>query len=151
VRLNEGSMADFRAPLEGLTDEQALLRLHRVFMDGHMFGQSGGMRDGLADNVVIVSRGEVHPLSGEETLQTLEDIIARVDYSAYDDLIHPVVRVSDDGTLGWVIVQVQAAGVRLDREGRPAGPFKFVSAWVELYEKVDGRWRMSGNVSNFRS
>jgi hypothetical protein len=151
VRLNEGSLEEFRAPLDRLTDEQALLRLHRVFMDGHLFGRSDGMREGLSDNVVIVTRGEVHPSTGEETLQTLQGIIARADYTTYDDLIRPIVRVSDDGTLGWVIVQIAAAGVRLDQQETPAGPFEFVSAWVELYEKVDGRWRMSGNVSNFRS
>ena len=151
VRLNEGSLEEFRAPLDQLTDEQALLRLHRVFMDDHLFGRSSGMKEGLAENVVIVSRGEVHPLSGDETLQTLKGILARTDYTVYDDLIRPVVRVSNDGTLGWVIVQVAAGGVQLDEEGKPAGPLEFVSAWVELYEKVDGSWRMNGNVSNFRS
>jgi len=150
VRINEGSMEEFRAPLDQLTNEQALLRLHRVFMDGHLFGRSSGMKEGLADSVVIVREGEVHPLSGDETLQTLKGILARTDYTLYDDLIRPVVRVSDDGTLGWVIVQVAAGGVQLDDEGKPAGPVEFVSAWVELYEKVDGFWRMSGNVSNFR-
>jgi hypothetical protein len=151
VRLNEGSLAEFRAPLDRLTDEQALLRLHRVFMDGHLFGRSSGMKEGLAESVIIVNRGEVHPISGDETLQTLKEILARTDYTVYDDLIRPVVRVSNDGTLGWVIVQVAAGGVQLDEEGKPAGPLEFVSAWVELYEKVDGSWRMNGNVSNFRS
>lgn len=150
VRLNEGSLAEFRAPTDRLTDEQALLRLHRLFMDGHLFGRTTGMNEGLANEVVIVNRGDVHPLSGDETLQTLKEILARTDYTVYDDLIRPVVRVSGDGTLGWVIVQVAASGNRLDEQGTAAGPLKFVSAWVELYEKVDGSWKMSGNVSNFR-
>ena len=109
------------------------------------------MKEGLSENVVLVNRGEVHTLSGDETLQTLTGILTRTDYTVYDDLIRPVVHVSDDGTLGWVIVQVAAAGVRLDEDGKPAGSLEFVSAWVELYEKVDGSWRMNGNVSNFRS
>jgi len=29
-------------------------------------------------------------------------------------------------------------------------PVEFVSAWIELYRKVDGRWMRTGNVSNFR-
>jgi hypothetical protein len=151
VRLNEGSLAEFRAPSDRLTDEQALMRLHRVFMDDHLFGRSSGMKEGLAESVVIVTRGEVQPLSGDETLQSLKWILTRTDYTVYDDLIRPVVRVSNDGTLGWVIVQVAARGVQIDEEGNPAGPLEFVSAWVELYEKVDGSWRMNGNVSNFQS
>jgi hypothetical protein len=150
VRLNESSLADFRAPLDQLTDEQALLRLHRVFMDGHLFGRTNGMKEGLAEDVVIVSRGEVHPLSGAETLEMLTEILERTDYTVYDDLIRPVVRVSNDGTLGWVIVQVAARGHQRGEEGKPTKPLEFISAWVELYEKMDGSWRMSGNVSNFR-
>ena len=52
--------------------------------------------------------------------------------------------------LGWVIVQVDARGLQLDEDGRPTSPLEFVSLWVELYEKVDGSWRINGNVSNFR-
>jgi len=150
VRLNEGSLAEFRAPADRLTDEQALLRLHRLFMDGHLFGRTNGMSEGLANDVVIVSRGDVHPLSGDETLQTLKEILARTDYAVYDDMIRPIVRVSSDGTLAWVVVQVAASGDGLDEQGAAAAPLEFVSAWVELYEKVDGSWRMNGNVSNFR-
>lgn len=29
-------------------------------------------------------------------------------------------------------------------------PIQFVSAWIELYKKRDGRWLRTGNVSNFK-
>ncbi len=150
VRINAGSLGELRAPLDRLTNEQALLRLHRTFMDGHFFGRADDMQAGLAESFVQVGRGEVLASSGEQALQALEGLLQRVDYTAYEDRIRPVVRVSDDGTLGWVIVQVAARGVQLDEGGKPAGPVDFVSAWVELYEKVEGSWRMSGNVSTFR-
>ena len=37
IRLNEGSLDGFRAPEDVLTEEQKLLRLHRIAMDGHLF------------------------------------------------------------------------------------------------------------------
>ena len=48
------------------------------------------------------------------------------------------------------MVQVHAEGVRFDGNGNVTGPLNFTSAWVELYEKQAGAWRMVGNVSNFR-
>ena len=67
----------------------------------------------------------------------------------YRDLTDPVVQVSGDGTLGWVIVQVEARGSQTNAAGGKT-PLEFVSAWIELYEKRDGRWLRTGNVSNFK-
>jgi hypothetical protein len=71
-------------------------------------------------------------------------------YTLYDDMIRPQVKISDDGTLGWVIVQVKAEGVRYGNEEQAERPLEFVCGWIELYEKVEGNWKMVGNVSNFR-
>jgi len=59
-----------------------------------------------------------------------------------------VVKVSQDGTLAWVVVQVEAAGTQ--RNGDKTEPLSFVSAWVSLYEKRTSRWISVGNASNFR-
>jgi hypothetical protein len=63
--------------------------------------------------------------------------------------VEPVVTVSADGTLGWVVVQVQARGVQTSKPGETQ-PLQFVSAWIELYAKREGRWYRVGNVSNFK-
>ena len=60
-----------------------------------------------------------------------------------------MITVSKDGTLGWVVVQVQARGVQTGADGKKE-PIAFVSAWIELYEKRSGRWYRTGNVSNFQ-
>jgi hypothetical protein len=57
--------------------------------------------------------------------------------------------VSADGSLGWVIAQVEAQGEQTTPKG-VVEPIEFVSAWIELYEKRDGRWFQVGNVSNFK-
>ena len=57
--------------------------------------------------------------------------------------------VSRDGTLGWIIAQVYAQGTQTTADGETR-PIEFVSAWIELYEKRNGRWLRTGNVSNFK-
>ena len=62
----------------------------------------------------------------------LDRIMASRDYTIYNDLIRPIVTISEDGTLGWVIAHVSASGLRFDADGAPSGPLEFVSAWIEL-------------------
>ena len=71
----------------------------------------------------------------------------------YRDLIDPIVRVSKDGTSGWLIAQVEIMGTRAAGGEKANGErtrFHSVWAWIELYEKRDGRWYRVGEVSNVR-
>lgn len=61
-------------------------------------------------------------------------------------MVAPVVHVSADGTAGWVIAQIKANGTEVGG----TRTLQFQSAWIELYEKRDGKWRRVGNVSNFK-
>lgn len=149
IAFSEGSVSEFRAPEKVLTDEQKLLRLHRIVMDDHYFGDATGMKAVNAAPFTVVSEGDVFTMTDAETDAGFDRIMSTRDYTVYDDLIRPKVKVSKDGTLGWVTVRVYAKGVRFDQEGKPTGPLEFTSAWTELYEKIDGKWRMIGNVSNF--
>lgn len=150
VRLNEGSLDDLRTPAHLLTDEQQLLRLHRITMDDHLFGETAGIKASLSDTMLVVSEGDVYRTDSTQTGAMLDRLIATRDYTHYDDLIRPIVKVSEDGTLGWVIAQVSARGARFDANGAPGSSLSFVSAWVSLYEKIDGQWRHTGNVSTFQ-
>lgn len=150
IRFNAGSLADFRAPAEVLTDEQHLLRLHRVAMDGHLFGETTAMKAFRGDSAVFVSEGEIYEVDRNQSSAMLDRIMANRNYTVYDDLIRPIIKVSEDGTLGWVIAQISARGVRFDTNGDPSGPLSFVSGWISLYEKQDGQWRHAGNVSTFQ-
>lgn len=149
IEFNRGTLADYRAPGSVLADEQKLLRLHRIVMDDHFFGDASGMKSVNRAPFTVVSEGEVYTMTDAESDAGFDRIMGSRDYTVYDDLIRPVVKISEDGSLAWVIVKVYAKGIRFDTEGKPAAPLEFTSAWIELYEKTDGVWKMTGNVSNF--
>jgi hypothetical protein len=150
VRLNEGHLDELRPPESLMTGEQKLLRLHRIIMDDHLFGRTQQMTRNQGDSMTIVSDGEVYTVSSDEAGAMLERIMASRDYFVYDDLIRPLVSISEDGTSGWLIAQVAGEGIHYDEDRKPAGPLEFVSSWVELYEKVEGEWRRHGIASTFR-
>ena len=139
------------APAAGETpdDEGRLLTLHQRALAAHLQSDVEALLADEADDYVVANRGEVRRPTRAERRALLGPYLASTRFEVYRDLVPPIVEVSADGTLGWVIVQVEARGEQRteDGEGRPV---EFVSAWIELYEKRDGRWLRVGNVSNFR-
>lgn len=57
--------------------------------------------------------------------------------------------MSSDGSLGWLIAEVEIAGTL---PGAGGGRVEFQDVWarVELYERGADGWQLVGNVSNRR-
>lgn len=135
--------------IAGDDDATRLLALHEVAMEAHRKGDVELLLRDEPDDYVVANRGEVTTPSKAERRAMFAPYLASTRFEVYRDLIPPRARVSGDGTLGWVVVQVQARGVQTAEDGTTA-PIEFTSAWIELYEKRDGRWLRVGNVSNFK-
>ncbi|HEX5041344.1 MAG TPA: hypothetical protein VFV75_00455, partial [Candidatus Polarisedimenticolaceae bacterium] len=106
------------------------------------------LEDG-APQGTIANRGVVSRTSEADARRHLGPYLAATTFREYRDLIDPVVAVSRDGTLGWVIAQVYARGTQRQDDGT-VEPLEFTCAWIELYARRNGRWLRVGNVSNFK-
>ena len=135
-------------PSTRTADTQELLRLHEQAMQAHRDSNIDMLVAAEGDEYVIASRGEVSRPQLAERKAFLGPYLAATRFSMYRDQVAPIVKVSSDGTLGWVIAQVEAKGEQ--KGATRAHNVEFVSAWIELYEKRDGRWTRVGNVSNFK-
>lgn len=131
------------------SDVESVRALHAKTMRAHKESNAALLLEDQAPDMLIVNRGAVtRPTLGERRA-SFGSYLGRTVFSEYRDLVEPIVKVSNDGSLGWVIVQVAARGVQTDEDGTKK-PIEFISAWIELYEKRNGRWYGIGNVSNFR-
>ena len=131
------------------TDTDLLKALHAKVMRAHLQGKIGILIEDEAPEYVVANRGSISRPTLDERKVRLGSYLRRTIFEEYRDAVDPVVTVSADGTLGWVIVQVQARGVQTTADGK-SEPLEFQSAWIELYEKRKGRWLRVGNVSNFK-
>jgi hypothetical protein len=104
-------------------------------------GEPGELRRTGRMDMFLVTKDERRP--------SIADYLEAADFETYRDLIDPIVRVSDDGTLGWLVCQVEIVGTRASADGEE-GRIDSVWAWIELYEKMEGRWYRTGNVSNMK-
>lgn len=131
------------------SDEAILLQLHEQVLQAHRAGDISAWLVHEAERFVVANRGEVTWPTMQERQERMGPYLARTQFSEYKDLIPPIVRVAGDGSLGWVIAQVKAAGVQQSPQGEEVS-FEFVSAWIELYARQEGQWLRIGNVSNFK-
>lgn len=132
-----------------MTDKEILLDMHQEIIKAHLEANAQSWLDMESDEYISANRGVIRYLSKEERRVGREPYLAATTFSEYRDVIEPIVNISEDGTLGWVIVQVRASGVQKTQAGAEL-PVAFESAWVELYEKRNGRWLCVGNVSNIK-
>jgi hypothetical protein len=132
-----------------VTDGDQLRALHEKVMQAHRQSAVELLLEDEAADYIVANRGEVSRPTLDERRRRLGAYLGRTSFQQYRDLVEPVVTVSNDGTLAWVIVQVQARGTQTVEDGREE-PIEFVSAWIELYQKKDGRWWRVGNASNFK-
>lgn len=131
-------------------DRATLLKLHDKVMRAHLQSNAGMLLEDESTDYLLASRGEISHPTLDERRAKLAPYLERTTFESYVDLIPPIVTISSDGTLGWVAVQVEANGLQKNDAGGN-DPLQFVCAWIELYEKRDGRWLRVGNVSNFKS
>ncbi len=136
-------------PASRESDAEELLTLHADALRAHLASDVELLFEAEADDYVVANRGEISNPTTAERREVLGPYLKQVRFSTYRDRVPPIVKVSADGSLGWVIAQVEARGAYTAENGT-VQPMEFVSAWIELYEKRDGRWLRVGNVSNFK-
>jgi hypothetical protein len=134
-----------RAP----SDAEQLLALHEEVLRAHRESNVDRLLAAEEDDYVIANRGEITKPDQKARRERLGPYLQQTRFWKYADKVAPIVKVSSDGSLGWVIVQVEARGEQTTSTDA-VEPLEFVSAWIELYEKRNGRWVRVGNVSNFK-
>ena len=133
----------------GDSDVEALKARHESVLEFHRQGNVDAWMAQEAEDVVSANRGTISFTSAEERRARRDAYLGSTRFDVYRDLQPPVIKVSDDGTLGWVIAEVEMKGSAASDSGEQV-PFEAIWAWIELYEKQGGVWKAIGNVSNRR-
>lgn len=130
-------------------DVAELLGLHTQLIQAHLDGDVDSWMTIEADSFVSANGGQITFPSADQRRQQRTRYLANARFDRYRDVRDPIVRVSADGTLGWLIAEVEVAGTYTNDDGS-SEPIAVVWAWVELYERTAEGWKLVGNVSNSR-
>jgi hypothetical protein len=127
-----------------LEEERAsLLEMARREIQAHLDVDADWIADTTAESFVSASSGRISRASREDVRRFFTGYLDGVTYSEYVDLEPPIVRVSDDGSMGWVLSRTRV------RRSKGGAENSFVYAGIMTYEKKDGEWVRVANVSTF--
>jgi hypothetical protein len=128
--------------------EAELLRLHRADREAHLKTDVDLLQAHSPDEFITVSRGRIHRPKKADERKMFTEYFKGAKYYEWDDAEEPIIRVSRDGSMGWVITRVRVRRTQTDAAGREVEE-KFVYAGIMTYEKRDGKWFRVANVSTF--
>lgn len=118
---------------------------HELARRAHLEGNAQLLALGVADQLVLVSNGDLSVNPKEKVIDFFEGYFGRVKYLEWSDAAPPVIAVSPDGQMGWMAVQVRAR--YLDRTKPESGEKAFKSSWIATYQRAGCEWKMTGNSS----
>lgn len=130
-------------------DAAELVRIHDTLIRAHVEARPDLWLSLESDDFVSINGGSVTFPSIDERRAQRTDYLENATFRTYRDVREPIVRIADDGTLGWLIAEVEIEGSFALPDGSSVD-FHDVYAWIELYERSADGWTLVGNASNRR-
>ena len=129
-------------------EKAELLRLHRTDREAHFKTDVDLLQQRSPEEFIAVSDGKIYRTNKADERRQFEGYFRGAKYYEWDDIEAPIIRISKDGSMAWMITRIRvkrtqkdAAGVEKER--------KFIYAGIMTYEKKAGMWVRVANVSTF--
>ena len=136
-------------PAGRAADHAELLRLHERQRTAHLQRRADWLVEEWADSLFSVSGGRVSVAGRGPGRTNFQEYLDGVTFQQWDDIVPPRIRISPDGQMAYVIVEKR---VHLTQRG-PGGAAQAELtrfAWLSVYEKQGGKWRLAAIASTER-
>jgi len=129
-------------------ERRALLAMHESDRLAHFTTDPALIGRSAPDVFLSVSQGRIDRISRADEAAFFEGYFRGARYAEWDDLEPPVVRLSADASMAWIVSRLRVKRQAPGPDGLPQER-AFVYAGIMTYEKRDGRWVRVANVSTF--
>lgn len=124
-------------------EKQELLKRHQELLRAVRQGDLDAWLALETEDFVECSAGEISEPSIPERRAQRSLWLGSLTLTRYEDAFDPIVEVSNDGSLAWLITRVHIAGTKKGPDGVES-EIDRTEPWVELYRKVEGEWKLGG-------
>ena len=139
-----------RTASDEAADRAALLRLHADQRTAHLEHRAELLVAGQADTLWNVSGGRISASPREQARASFQRYFDASTFEAWDDVTPPRIRISADGLMAYVIVDKRVHVTIKPSSGGAPVVQRVHYAWLSVYEKIDGKWRMTAIASTER-
>jgi hypothetical protein len=137
-------------PADHASDMSELMRLHNEQRTAHVERRAGLLVAGQADTLLSVSNGRVSKTTRERAVASFQAYFNQSTFQAWDDITPPRIQISPDGNMAYVIVEKRVHVTTTPPSGGTPTIERVRYAWLSVYEKRDGVWRMTVIASTDR-
>jgi ketosteroid isomerase-like protein len=126
-------------------ERYALIRRHIQDRKAHFEKDIATLLSGIADEQINLRDGRVITSSRADAKNRFTNYFGQVaEFLHWDDLQQPIIRISQDGTMAWMINRIRLHYRSVDNEEAD-----MICAWLMVYEKQNDDWVAVANASTF--
>lgn len=129
-------------------EKAELLRIHRSDREAHFKTNPELLLQRSPDEMISVNQGKIERAKKEDRQKIFAEYFKGAKYLEWDDLEEPIIRISNDGSMAWMITRLKVRRTQADSNGKEQET-KFVYAGIMTYERRSGEWIKVANVSTF--
>ena len=127
-------------------EKAELLRLHKSDREAHFKTDVDLLQASAPEEFIVVSAGKIYRTKKSDERKQFAEYFKGAKYYEWDDVEEPIVRISKDGGMAWMITRVRVRRTQKDAAGKEQEQ-KFIYAGIMTYEKRTGKWMRVANVS----
>lgn len=119
-----------------------LMELHRQSRAAHFQRDAKLLVGSFADGFTNIGNGKIQTPTREASLDRFTNYFSNSTFLEWDDVVPPMIQVSNDATMGYAIVNKR---VRLKTRDAAGGEVESteVFAWLATYRKINGQWKLT--------
>lgn len=121
-------------------DRAAIQAIYEQTRAAHFHQDADAFLAAVDSGYWSVSDGRASFRSKADALADLRDYLTATTFEAVTDVRPPIITISDDGKTAWLIGVVEVRAQQ--RDSIAPRRLAFRSAWVDIYQKRAGRWRL---------
>lgn len=129
-------------------EEKALFLSHVKDRQAHFDRDAEALLVNSVDSFIYVRDGKVSTSLKADRIKGMSNVLKDAEYIKWDNMESPVIRISDDGSMAWVITRLEVERMKKDSTGKQNRE-RFVYAGIMTYKKLEDQWVKEANVSTF--
>lgn len=123
-----------------------LQSLQKQQQEAHLTGNAELLVSIFAEDFMNIDSGMINTPTKEQATVRFQSYFDRVEFIAWDNIEEPVINISKDETMAYVIVQ-KFVHLKIPQPDGSEIESKTNFVWMEVWEKMDGTWKMKAIAS----
>ena len=121
-------------------DYNKLLNLQKQQKKAHLNYNAEMFIDMFDDNIIQIRNGRISSRTKEESLKRVNRYFNSVKFETWDDIEPPIIKISEDGKMAYVIVHKEIILSYMSKDGKE-NVERNELAWLEVWEKKNDEWK----------